>query len=174
MNSTQNRLVKQAYTTPSLRASIVNRGMITLYCDYSGNIGANTHGVACCMVHNREISVSAKKLQMKDLGSDYGELLAIRYSLEILTNTLSEHQENIPPKVAIVLTDCHCIARILSSKAILNKSYATLRNTILASLDNLHNKFPDIQVKITHLRNYKKINALHRLAHNAARSAIGK
>ncbi|MBB3070763.1 hypothetical protein FHS14_003765 [Paenibacillus baekrokdamisoli] len=168
-------LMKQAYAAPPIRANILNKGMISLYCDYSGYAEQNAHGVACCFVYNRTISVTSKKLNPKyDGGSDYGELLAIVFSLELLTKALMEHQLNSIPKFATIFTDCHCIAKILSKEYFDKQFYEDVRNEILASLDDLQNMFPEIQVKVKYISKHKKNNALHRMAHNAARKAIGK
>ena len=109
---TMDTLIKQAYAFPPTRANIVNKGMISLYCDYSGYAKQNAHGIACCFVYNRTINVTAKRLQLdNDRGSDYGELLAIVYSLGLLTKALLEHQVDPLPAFAVIFTDCHCVGR---------------------------------------------------------------
>lgn len=175
MDSTMDVLIKRAYATPSLRANIVNKGKIYIYCDYSGYSEQNAHGVACCYVYNRKISVTSKQLQIEsDRGSNYGELLAIVYSIEILTKALQESHENHNPKFAILLTDCNCIAKILSRKSLHKQSYERVINDILSSLNDFQIRFPEIRIIVKYISKHKKNNALHRMAHNAARKAIGR
>lgn len=171
MDSTKDLLIKKAYANPGLRQNIFNKGMIFLYCDYSGFVAQNDYGVACCFVYNRTISVTGKKLVIEhDGGSNYGELLAIVYSLEILTKALTEHQ----PKFAVIFTDCSCIAQILSKHYFAHQHYENVRDEILASLHNLKNRYPEVEVKVKYISKHKKNNTLHRLAHNAARQAANK
>jgi ribonuclease HI len=176
MSSATDLLIKKAYATPPLRGNIVNKGLISLYCDYSGEPKQGTHGVACCYVHNRTIRVTAKKLDVNDHGSEYGELLAIIYSLEILAEALMELSSEpiTSPKLAAVLTDCHFIERILTSTSIEKPLVESSRDQILTSLQHLHSLHPTIRITIRCIGKHKKNNALHRLAHNAARQAIGK
>lgn len=171
MDSNNDLLIKKAYANPCLRQNILNKGMIHLYCDYSGFIAQNDYGVACCFVYNRTINVTAKKLPIKhDEGSNCGELLAIIYSLEILTKALSEHQ----PKFAIIFTDCSRIEQILSRNYFSNPFYENVRDEILDSLNNLKMTFPGVEVRIKYISKHKKNNSLHRMAHNAARQAASK
>jgi hypothetical protein len=171
MNSTKDLLIKKAYASPSLRQNIFNKGTIFIYCDYAGYAVQNEYGVACCMVYNRTISVTAKKLQIEhDSGSNYGELLAIAFSLELLTKALTEHQ----PKVVILFTDCSSISRILSKHHFSHQHDENARNEILASLDNLNNRFPQVEVIVKYISKHKKRNHLHRIAHNEARQVANK
>lgn len=166
MNTTEDLLIKKAYANPSLRQNILNKGMIFLYCDYAGFVKQNHYGVACCMVYNRTINVSAKKFLIEqDRGSNYGELLAIVYSLEILAKALSEHQ----PKAAIIFTDCSSISRILSEDHFSHPYYENVRDEILSSLTNLKNRFPNVEILVKYISKHKKNNHLHRMAHNASR-----
>jgi hypothetical protein len=166
--STNHTLINKAYATPSLRQNILNKGMIFIYCDYSGFVSKNAYGVGCCFVYNTTIRVTAKKLYIQqDEGSNYGELLAILYSLEILTKALSEHQ----PKLAFIFTDCSRIEHILSRCAYLGPYYENARSEVLASLNHLKTLFPAVEVKIKYMSKHKQNNPLHRLAHNAAREA---
>ncbi|OBZ16714.1 MULTISPECIES: hypothetical protein [Bacillales] len=168
MASTNHILINKAYATPSLRQNILNKGMICLYCDYSGFVSKNGFGVGCCFVHNRTIQVTARKLYLvQDEGSDYGELLAILYSLEILTRALTEHQ----PKHAFIFTDCSRIEHFLSRNAFLNPHYEKARSEVLASMHHLKTMFPEVRVEIKYMSKHKQNNPLHRLAHNAAREA---
>ncbi len=170
MNVTQERWIRKAYDNPRLRGKIVNKGLISLYCDYSGFVDRSLYSVACCFVHNRAVSVSAKKLLTEnDGGSNYGELLAILYSLEILANTL--HVIERQPKIAIVYTDCSQIERILKNSDYLRPDYACARNEILVALDELSIRYSGVKVWIKYISKHKANNALHRLAHNAAREA---
>ncbi len=142
MDYTKDLLIKKAYAKPSLRQNIVNKGMICLYCDYSGFAAQNNYGIACCFVYNRTINVTAKKLQIEqDGGSNYGELQAIVYSLEILAEALTEHQ----PKLAIIFTDCSSIAKILSKPYFSHPYYEHARYEILASIHHLKNRFPELK-----------------------------
>ncbi|WP_169083229.1 hypothetical protein [Paenibacillus sp. PL91] len=171
MDSIKDLLIKKAYDNPSLRQNILNKGMICLYCDYAGFIAQNVYGVACCFVYNRTVQVTAKKLLLEhDEGSNYGELLAILYSIEILTKALKEHQ----PKLAFIFTDCSRIDHILSRDRLPNLYYENARVEILASLHRLNMMFPEIEVKVKYMSKHKKNNPLHRLAHNAARQAAIK
>lgn len=171
MDYTKNLLIKKAYSKPSLRQNIINKGMICLYCDYSGFAAQNNYGIACCLVYNRTINVTAKKLQIEqDGGSNYGELQAIIYSLEILAEALTEHQ----PKIAIIFTDCSSIAKILSKPHFSHQYYEQARYEILAAMHNLKNRFPEVEVSVKYISNHKKNNDLHRLAHNAAREAASR
>jgi len=171
VNSANDLLIKKAYTKPSLRQNIVNKGMICLYCDYSGFAAQNNYGIACCFVYNRTINVTAKKLQIEqDGGSNYGELQAIVYSLEILAEALTEHQ----PKLAIIFTDCSSIAKILSKTHFSHPYYEQARYEILAAIHHLNHRFPEVEVSVKYISNHKKNNALHRLAHNAARDAASR
>lgn len=171
MDFTLNTLLKRAYATPSLRQNICNKGMIYLYCDYSGQVEQMECGVACCFVYNRSISVTAeKRLVMHAGGSNYGELLAIHYSLNVLNQALEEYR----PKFAILYTDCSCIGRLLLNSSLAKPLYGEVRNDILCSLNDLRVRFPEVEVQIKYISKHKKNNALHRMAHNAARKAIGK
>ncbi|OMF22740.1 hypothetical protein BK133_25440 [Paenibacillus sp. FSL H8-0548] len=171
MNLTKDKLIKKAFANPRFRQNIFNTGTCFLYCDYAGFAVQNNYGAACCFVYNREINVTAKKLIIeKDRGSNYGELLAILYSLEILTKSLSEHQ----PKIAVIYTDCSSISRILSRSYFQNQHDENCRDEILASLDHLNKSFPEVQVSIKYISKHKKNNYLHRIAHNAAREAASQ
>lgn len=169
MDPTLLSLIKRAYATPPLRQNIFNKGIIYLYSDYSGNLD-NDYGVACCMVYNRDIRVSAEKLLIEHSGgSNYGELLAILYSLDVLKRTLIEYE----PKLAILYSDYHYISRLLFQDYA-KPIYEKVRNDIWDSLYDLKIKFPEVEVRVTYISKHKKNNALHKIAHNAARNAIGK
>lgn len=176
LNSTTDKLIEKAYATPPLRGNIVNKGLISLYCDYSGEPLQRAHGVACCYVHNRTIRVTARKLDVNDHGSEYGELLAIIYSLEILSEALLQLKSTSmnTPKLAVILTDCHFIERILSCTYIEKPPVETARDQIMSSLQLLHSLHPTILITVRCIGKHKKNNALHQIAHNAARQAIGK
>ena len=45
---------------------------------------------------------------------------------------------------------------------------------MMTSLQNLKTMFPELQVRVKYIGKHKKNNLLHRMAHNAARKAIGK
>ncbi|MGG1637860.1 RNase H family protein [Paenibacillus sp. NRS-1760] len=168
MDTTTELLIKRAYANPRLRQNIVNKSMICLYCDYSGFVAQNNHGAACCFVFNRTIRVTAKKIMMEYIeGSNYGELLAVRYSLEILASALTEYE----PKFAIIYTDCSQIANILSKDYFSHSHYKDARDEILAVLHHLNNMYPNVHIQIKYISKHKKNNTLHRLAHNAARQA---
>ncbi|WP_054028000.1 RNase H family protein [Bacillus sp. FJAT-28004] len=168
MDSTMDVLIKKAYANPGLRQNIVNKGMICLYCDYSGFVAQNNHGAGCCFVFNRTIRVTAQKIRIEhDEGSNYGELLAVIYSLEILSTALMEYQ----PKLAIIFTDCSQITKILSKNYFSQSHYEKARDEILASLQHLKVMYPEVEVQIKYMSKHKKNNSLHRLAHNAARQA---
>lgn len=140
--------------------------MMFLYCDYAGFVAHNDYGVACCIVYNRTINVTSKKLLIEqDGGSNYGELLAIVYSLELLTKALEEHR----PKAAIIFTDCSSITRILSKDYFPQPHLENARDEILSSLSNLNNRFPEVEVSVKYISKHKKNNHLHRIAHNASR-----
>ncbi|WP_239616503.1 hypothetical protein [Cohnella mopanensis] len=171
MNFTSHHLIKQAYASPSLRQNILNKGMICLYCDFSGHEKREDGGIACCLVYNRTIQVSAEKIVFEPIGdSVYGELLAIRYSLDILRRALPEHR----PRIANVLTDCRYIARLLLKQKYPKPYYEEIINQIAATLDELKINYPEIAVSVRYLSKHKKNNALHKIAHIAARRAIGK
>jgi len=171
VDSTKDLLIKKAYANPRLRQNIVNKSMISLYCDYAGFVAQNKHGAACCLVFNKTIHVSAKKLDLeRNMGSNYGELLAIIYSLDLLSSALGEHQ----PKQAMIFTDCSQIAKILSKDYFSHLHDEHAKDTILASLQHLKAAYPEIGVQIKYISKHKKNNTLHRLAHNAARQAAIK
>lgn len=172
MEFTLQALIKRAYAAPCLRQNIYNKGMIHLYCDYSGHEKRTDCGIACCLVYNRTIQVSAEKIRFEPIGdSVYGELLAITYSLEILGEALTEHR----PKIAIVFTDCSCIARLLSKDQFSKPSYEEITNQITVTLTKLQIRFPDVEVRVKVMNSkHKRNNALHRMAHVAARKVIGK
>ncbi|RKP49878.1 hypothetical protein D7Z26_18795 [Cohnella endophytica] len=171
MDFTFPNLIKRAYATPSLRQNIFNKGMIFLYCDYSGDDVHKDCGLACCFVNNRTINVIAKKIAFEHQGdSVYGELLAIAYSLESLGEALSEHR----PKSVVLFTDCSCIARLLSKNHFSKPYYEEIRNQITASLMELKMRFPEVEVRAKYISNHKKNNVLHKMAHIAARKVIGK
>ncbi|SFS71983.1 hypothetical protein [Paenibacillus sp. BC26] len=174
MDSTMDALTKQAYATPAVRANLVNSGMISLYCDYSGS-EQHAHAVACTFVFNRSLRVQAKRLEYDyALGSDYGELQAIYFSLEWLARALTEEQLRPTPKSAVVFTDCQAIERLLAKAYFADVRYAVVRNDIHAILERLGTLHPDIEIRIKHMHRHKTNNALHRMAHNAARKCIGK
>lgn len=168
MNFVKDPQVKKAFANPSLRPYIVNKGTMFLYCDYAGFASRNVYAAACCMVYDRTVSVTAKKLQIqRDYGSNYGEMMAILLSLETLKIALSEHQ----PKIAVIFTDCSRISRLLAQDRFAHSHDENGRNELLAALANLHCLFPHIDIQIKYIRKHKKNNDLHRLAHNAAREA---
>lgn len=168
MDSTRDLLIKKAYANPSLRQNILNKGIIYLYCDYSGFIAQNNYAVACCFVYNKTISVTSKKLGIEnDRGSNYGELFAVLYSLEMLEHALKEHQ----PKNVFIYTDFSRIEQIISGKYFSNPYYEQIRDEIIASRNHLQLMYPLIDVKIKYIGRHKKNNTLHRLAHNASRLA---
>nr|WP_243864603.1 RNase H family protein [Paenibacillus castaneae] len=161
-------MVKKTSISPSVRHNIMNTGMVFLYCDYAGFASQNNYGVACSIVYNRTIHVTAKKLIIEhDEGSNYGELLAIVYSLEQLTTVLKIYQA----KAAIIYTDCSSISRILSEHYVRHPYYENARDKVIASLNHLNNMFPNVKININYIRKHKNNNPLHRMAHNAARKA---
>lgn len=171
MNLNKDILIKKAYANPRIRQNIFNKGTCFLYCDYAGFAEQNNYGAACCFVYNRTINVTTKKLLIeKDGGSNYGELLAILYSLEILNKSLSEHQ----PKFAVIYTDCSSISRILTKSYFPNQDYLNARDDVIASLDHLNKMFPEVQTSIKYISKHKRNNYLHRIAHNAAREAANQ
>ncbi|QGQ96572.1 hypothetical protein EHS13_17630 [Paenibacillus psychroresistens] len=164
-------LIKRAYAIPILRQIIINKGTIYLYCDFSGHDDVKYCGLACCLVYNRAINVTAKKISFEHLGdSIYGELLAIFYSLDILGEVLNEYL----PKFAVLYTDCSCITRLLLKNHTSKPLYQAIRNQITESLDNLKIRFPEVDVTVKYISKHKKNNPLHKMAHIAARKAIGK
>ncbi|MDQ8733547.1 hypothetical protein [Paenibacillus sp. LHD-38] len=168
MNSNKDLLIKKAFANPRLRQNIVNKGIIYLYCDYSGFFAQNNYAVACCFVYNRNIKVTAKRLEIEsERGSNYGELLAILYSLEILSDALTEHQ----PKLAYIYTDFSRIEQVLSSQYFSNLHYEQVRNEIVACLNHIHRMYPLVNVKVKYIGKHKHNNSLHRMAHNASRLA---
>jgi hypothetical protein len=168
VDSNKDLLIKKAYANPRLRQNILNSGTMYLYCDYAGFSAQHEYGVACCFVYNRSVHVTAKRILLEhDEGSNYGELLAIQYSLDILAKALIEHQ----PKQASIFTDCSRIVPILSRDYFSNPFYENARAEIVASLYHLKKMFPEVEVKIKYMSKHKKNNPLHRLAHNAARQA---
>ncbi|RED57164.1 hypothetical protein [Cohnella lupini] len=170
MNGSQERWISKAYGNPLLRDKIVNAGMITLYCDYSGFVDRSRYSVACCYVHDRFIGISAKRLRMDvDADSNYGELLAVLYSLEILDKWLSDIDNK--PKIAVVYTDCSRIERILGKSESPRPHYARSRNEIIIALNRLRDNYPGVSVRVRYISKHKSNNELHRLAHNAAREA---
>lgn len=168
MDYTTEPLFHKALSLPCLRQHIMNRGTAYLYCDYAGFASSNSYGAACCMVYNRTISVSAKKLPIKrDQGSIYGEMMAIVLSLETLAAAALEHQ----PKIAVIYTDCSRIARLLVQDYFAHLHDEEGRDTLLMALGAINEQFPDLDVQIKYMRTLKRNNYLHRLAHNAAREA---
>lgn len=168
-------LIKRAYATPSLRQNILNAGMIHLYCDFSGHDERKECGIACCYVHNQTIKVSAKKVPYEHVGdSVYGECLAILYSLELLGEELRGAVSEQRPKAALLLTDYSRITRLLSSNSSSKPIYEEMRNRIIAACNDLKTKYPDIEVRVKYISKHKMNNALHMLAHIAARKSIGK
>ncbi|QJD82998.1 hypothetical protein [Cohnella herbarum] len=173
MDSSLHFLVKRAYATPSLRQNMMNSGMICMYSDFSGQKETNDCGIACCWVYRRNIYVDSKQVTVEQIGdSVHGELLAIVYSLEILGETLAEMETR--PKIAMLYTDCSCIARLISKDSHLKPQYEEMRNQITATINGLKMFFPEISVRVKYISNHKKNNALHKIAHVAARKAIGK
>lgn len=165
--------VKRAHATPSLRQNMKNSGMICMYSDYSGHEERNDCGLACCWVYRRNIYVDSKQVSFEQIGdSVYGELLAIIYSLEILGDALAEMETR--PKIAMLYTDCSCVARLISKDRHFKPQYEEMRNQIAATIDELKMIFPEISVRVKYISNHKKNNALHKIAHIAARKAIGK
>ncbi|SFD51615.1 hypothetical protein SAMN05216378_0280 [Paenibacillus catalpae] len=163
MDLFNNLLVRKAFANPKLRQHIVNKGTMFLYCDYAGFASRNVYGAACCMVFNRTISLSAKKLPLtKDYGSNYGEMMAIKFSLETLAGALMEHQ----PKIAVIFTDCIRISHLLAQSHVREERG---REELAATLASLNLLYPDVSIQIKYMSKHKKNNHLHRLAHNAAR-----
>jgi hypothetical protein len=168
-------LIERAYASPSLRQNILNASKIHLYCDFSGHDEHKFCGLACCFIHNKTIKVSAKKVSFEHLGdSVYGELLAILYSLEILGEELRGVLSEQRPKSALLLTDYSRIAKLLSSNHFSKPIYEEIRNRITLTQNDLKLKYPDVEVRVKYISKHKKNNALHKLAHIAARKSIGK
>ncbi|MCA0755108.1 hypothetical protein KP806_08615 [Paenibacillus sp. N4] len=168
MDSTKELLIKKAYATPALRQNLVNKGTLFIYCDYAGFAERNLYSAACCMVHNRSISITAKKLPFEqDRGSNYGECQAIIYSLEILAKALTEQR----PKAAVIYTDCSWISRILTNDRFTNPYLEQANAELLDALTRLRAQFSGVEVHIRYIGKHKKNNYFHRLAHLAARQA---
>ncbi|MFC4102582.1 hypothetical protein [Paenibacillus xanthanilyticus] len=168
MDITQDPLVRKALAVPRLRQHIVNKGTMYLYCDYAGFAERSAFGTAVCMVYNRTINVAARKLPIgQDLGSSYGEMMAIILSLEMLAAALSEHR----PHNAVIYTDCSRISRLLDQDRFAHPHDEQARDQLLAALAELRSQFPEVEVQITYMRSHRKNNFLHRMAHNAARKA---
>jgi len=162
--------IKKAIARPSLRQNILNKGTMFLYCDYAGFASRNVYGAACCTVYNRTVNVTAIKLPVEhDLGSSYGEMMAIVHSLDTLAAALAEHE--LKPKKAVIFTDCSRISRLLVQDRFSSIHDEQGRDELLAALANLKRRFPDIDVQIKYISNHKKDNSLHKLAHHAARKA---
>lgn len=171
MDLINNPLVKKAFSSPKLRQNILNKGTMFLYCDFAGFASRNVYGAACCMVFNRMVSITAKKLPIvRDQGSNYGEMMAIILSLETVAAALIEHQ----PKNAVIFTDCIRISHLLNQERFSQHAEKQGRDKLLAVLDNLNRMFPEVNVQIKYISKHKKNNYLHRLAHNAAREAALK
>lgn len=168
MEINKDLLMRKSFASPRLRQNMTNKGTMFLYCDYAGFSERNVYGAACCIAYDRTVSVTARKLQIeRDLGSNYGEMMAILLSLEALKAALSERQ----PKIAIIFTDCSRISRILAQVRFAHPHDEQGRNELLAALANLNRLFPHVDIQIKYIRKHKKNNHLHRLAHNAAREA---
>ncbi|WP_336790463.1 hypothetical protein [Paenibacillus sp. MMO-177] len=167
MDINNNPLVKKAYASPKLRQHLLNKGTMFLYCDYAGFPLHKAYGAACCTVFDRTISLSAKKLPIsEDHGSNYGEIMAIIFSLETLAAARAglEHQ----PKIAVVYTDCIRIPHLLAHPQAEGEPG---RKELLTALAKFNRRLPDIKLQIKYISKHKKNNCLHRLAHNAAREA---
>ncbi|MGO4543683.1 hypothetical protein AB4Z29_02720 [Paenibacillus sp. 2TAB23] len=168
MNTAWKKLIEKAYDYPSTRQRFLSKGIIYLYCDYSGFTASNNHGAACCIIHNRQLEITSTQLPIKqDEGSIYGELLAIVHSLDMLALALAKHK----PKLAVIYTDCSRIQQLLASSYFPNSLYRQARDQIWSAIEQLQASFPNVDVKISYIGKHKKNNALHRLAHNAARLA---
>ncbi|WP_308639407.1 hypothetical protein [Paenibacillus silvisoli] len=181
MNTTFDALIKQAYAKPAVRAHLVHSGMMSLYCDFSGT-ERHIHGVACAIVFNRTVRVQAARLEHPySLGSDYGELQAIRFSLELLASELAEERPNqAAPRSAAVFTDCRNASRLLAERDFAasadaasfsdDSRYDDACQAIRAQLEQLKLDHPRMSFSINYLHRGKEGNALHRMAHNAARA----
>ncbi|MFC5528225.1 hypothetical protein [Cohnella yongneupensis] len=168
-------LINRAYASPSLRQNILNAGMICLYCDFSGHDEHNFCGLACCFVHNKTIKVYAKKVPFEYIGNSvYGELLAILYSLEILGEELRDVLSDHRPKIALLYTDYSRIAQLLSSIHHSKPIYEEIGNRIAITHNDLEIRYPGVEVRVKYISKHKKNNALHKMAHIAARKTIGK
>ncbi|AZN40998.1 hypothetical protein [Paenibacillus albus] len=172
-----NSYLKQAYETPSVRAHLVNSTVVSIYGDYSGAAGEAVHGAGCCLAYNRSMYVSGRQLTHDyELGSNYGEMLAIAFGVKLLAELLEQLtlEEAALPKSAVVYSDCHAIMKLMSRPSFTNAYYEEARAAIIAECEQLKEKYPTIQVEVKYIGKHKKGNPLHRLAHNAARKAIGK
>ncbi|SEO94166.1 hypothetical protein [Paenibacillus sp. OV219] len=169
--------IKQAYETPSVRAHLVNSAVVSIYSDYSGAAGESIHGAGCCLVYNREMYVfGSQLLHDYERGSNYGEMLAIAFGV----NRLAELLEQLTltgaplPKSAVVYSDCHSIMKLMTIPSFTKAYYEEAKQAYLTACAQLSAKFPSIGVGVKYIGKHKKGNPLHRLAHNAAREAIGK
>ena len=168
MNVINDLLIKKANASPALRQNMMNSGTMFLYCDYAGFATCNVYGAACCVVYNRTINLTAKRLLIdRDLGSSYGEMMAIIHSLETLRVACSAHQ----PRIAVIFTDYSRISRILTQDRFSHPHDEQGRDELLAALANVNQLFPDVDVQIKYMGKQKKNNYLHQMAHNAAREA---
>jgi hypothetical protein len=168
-------LIKRAYASPSLRQNILNAGIIYLYCDFSGHDEHKYCGLACCFVNNRTIKVTAKKVSFEHPGdSVYGELLAIHYSLEILGEELRDALFDHLPKFALLFTDYSRIDQLFSSNHFSKPIYEEIGNRIAVTLNDMKIRYPGVEVRVKYISKHKKNNALHKMAHIAARKTIGK
>lgn len=172
---TMNEVVKESFVLramarPSLREKIVNRGTMSLYCDYAGFAARNAYGVACCTVYNRTAKLDQRQMTVeRDPGSSYGELMAIGLSLEALSAALAETSAR--PSIAIVYSDCSRISRILAQSYCADPHVEQARDELLAKVAMLNRRFPRVTVQIKYIGRHKKNNDFHRLAHHAARAA---
>ncbi|REE94566.1 hypothetical protein A8990_101362 [Paenibacillus taihuensis] len=169
--------IKQAYATPSVRAHLVNSAIVSIYSDYSGAAGEAVHGAGCCLVYNRSMFVSGRQLAHDyERGSNFGEMLAIAFGVQLLTEALEQlvHTEAQLPKHAIVYSDCHAIMKLMSQPSFTKSYYEEARGEFTTACQQLQAKFPSIGVEVKYIGKHKQGNPLHRLAHNAARKAIGK
>ncbi|EFM12240.1 conserved hypothetical protein [Paenibacillus curdlanolyticus YK9] len=168
MNVNNDLLVKKAYASPKLRQMMVNSGTMFLYCDYAGFASQNVYGAACCMVYNRTVRITAKKLLLEqDFGSSYGEMMAIVHSLELLKDACLVHQ----PRIAVIFTDYSRISNMLVQDRFSQIQTEQGRDELLAALSNANRLFPNVDVQIKYISNQKKNNYLHQIAHSAARKA---
>lgn len=175
--TSHNPYIKQAYASPSVRAHLVNSAAVSIYSDYSGAAGESVHGAGCCLVYNRSMFVSGCQLTHEyERGSNYGEMLAIAYGIQLLTEAMEQLARTGArlPKQAIVFSDCHAIMKLMSQTTFTQPFYEEAKEAFTAACEQLKAKFPAIGVEVRYIGKHKQGNPLHRLAHNAARKAIGK
>ncbi|KRE94910.1 hypothetical protein ASG89_31970 [Paenibacillus sp. Soil766] len=144
---------------------------MSVYCDCSAIKGTRCAGISACFVGYGRVYVQSQKLDKKNVGkSIFSELLAVKFSLDLLPNILDRYRQWNPTRV-VIYSDVEAIEDLIY-KGTSKKLY--MRREI-EEIKRLMESFSDLfDVVINYIGEQRSYNIFYNATHTASRKAIGK